>query len=112
MRFSRTLLLTVLAFGLLAGACSSKDDPLAAFCETHTDPALQGLDPSNADQADELSGAMAKMEENAPAEIKDDVRITREGFEAAQSGDITSIDVEAFQEAAANVEAYAEEHCT
>lgn len=112
MRISRTLLLTVVAFGLLAGACSDKADPLAAFCATHTDDALEGLDPSNPDEAEQLTAAMATMEENAPEEIKADVTTTREGFEAAQSGDIASIDVEAFQEAAANVEEYAEEHCT
>lgn len=112
MRISRTILLTVMAFGLLAGACSDKADPLAAFCETHTDPALEGLDPSNPDDAGKLTEAMAKMEESAPDEIKADVTTTREGFEAAQSGDIASIDVEAFQTAAANVEKYAAEHCT
>jgi hypothetical protein len=103
----------VLAFGMLAGACSDKaDDPLAAFCETHTDPALEGLDPSNEDDAAKLSEAMATMEESAPDEIKADVTITREGFEAAQSGDIASIDVEEFQASAQKVEEYATEHCT
>lgn len=112
MRFSRTLFVAVVAFGLVAGACSSKDDPLAAFCDTHTDPALQGLDPANSDEAKKLSEAMATMEDSAPAEIKADVKTTREGFEAAQNGDIADLDIDAFQEAAANVEEYAQEHCT
>jgi hypothetical protein len=73
---------------------------------------LNGLDPSNADDAAKLSEAMAKMEKSAPDEIKADVTTTREGFEAAKSGDIANIDVDAFQKAAANVEDYAQKHCT
>ena len=114
MRISRTLVLTIMAFGLLAGACSDKGggSGLAAFCETHTDPELDSLDPSNPDQAEALSAAMTKMAENAPEEIREDAETTREGFEAAQSGDIASIDVEEFQAAATRVEEYAEENCT
>lgn len=113
MRISRTLGIAVLAFGLLAGACSGGgDSQLAAFCETHTNPALEGLDPANPDEADKLTAAMASMEENAPDEIADDVTTTREGFEAAKTGDIANIDLEEFQAAAERVEKYAEENCT
>jgi hypothetical protein len=113
MRISRTLALTILAFGLLAGACSDgADSGLAAFCETHTDPELDSLDPSNPDQAELMSAAMTKMAENAPEEIREDAETTRAGFEAAQSGDVAGIDVEEFQAAATRVEEYAEEHCT
>jgi len=58
---------------------------------------------------------MAKMEANAPEEIKADVTTTREGFETASSGtmeEIAAMDVEEFQAAAQRVEEYAEENCT
>jgi hypothetical protein len=113
MKRSYPLVLALAALALFMGACSGgSDDPLAAFCETHTDPELEGLNPTNADDAEKLSAAMATMEENAPAEIKDDVTTTREGFEAAQSGDVENFDVEEFQAAATRVEEYAEENCT
>ena len=96
---------------LSLGACSDGGGGLEAFCETHTNPELQGLDPSNTDQADQLSEAMAQMEANAPDEIKDDVTTTREGFEAVQSGDFENIDIEEFQAAATRVEEYAEDNC-
>lgn len=113
MKRSYTLVLALAALALFAGACSGgSDDPLAAFCETHTDPELEGLDPTNPDDAEKLSAAMASMEENAPAEIKDDVTTTREGFEAAKTGDVENFDVEEFQAAATRVEEYAEDNCT
>ena len=113
MKRAYVLVLALAALALFMGACSGdSDDPLAAFCETHTDPELEGLDPTNPDDADKLSAAMASMEDNAPEEIKADVTITREGFEAAQSGDVENFDVEEFQAAAARVEEYAEENCT
>lgn len=113
MKKSYPLVLALAALVLLMGACSGgSDDPLAAFCETHTDPELEGLNPTNADDAEKLSAAMATMEENAPAEIKADVTTTREGFEAAQSGDVQNLNVEEFQAAATRVEEYAEDNCT
>jgi hypothetical protein len=93
---SGTALILLTLLTLLAGACSGGDSDLAAFCDTHTDPELEGLDPSDPDDADKLSAAMASMEKNAPEEIKDDLKITVEGFEAA----------------ATRVEEYAEDNCT
>jgi hypothetical protein len=116
MRTSRTIIAALSVSALFMGACSEGgDSKLAAFCETHTDDKLEGLDPSNPDEAAQLSDAMAKMEENAPEEIKEDVATTRAGFEVAQSGDVeemANMDVEEFQAAAQRVEEYAEEHCT
>ena len=111
MQTARTITVVFVISALALGGCSS-DGSIEAFCETHTDPELEGLDPSNPEEADKLSDAMAKMEEDAPEEIKEDVATTRAGFEAAKSGDISDIDVDEFQAAAQRVEDYAEEHCT
>lgn len=103
----------LLALTLFSGACSSDGDAdLAAFCATHTDPELEGLDPSDEGDAGKLSAAMASMEANAPEEIKADVSTTVEGFEAARTGDIADLDVEEFQAAARRVEEYAEDNCS
>ena len=102
--------LVVLA--LFSAACSDDDADLAAFCSTHTDPELEDLDPSDPEDADKLSAAMASMEKNAPEEIKEDLTTTVEGFEAARAGDIADLDVEGFQAAASRVERYAEDNCT
>jgi hypothetical protein len=116
MRHSRIIPIALLLSVVALGACSDKGGGgLAAFCETHTDPALENLDPSDPEGAEKLSAAMEKMEDNAPAEIKEDVATTRAGYEAAASGDvaaITEIDVEEFQAAAQRVQEYAEENCT
>ena len=109
---SPTILVLLLALALFSGACSGGDADLAAFCATHTDPELEGLDPSDRADADKLSAAMASMEANAPEEIKADVATTVEGFEAARTGDIANLDVEEFQAAARRVEEYAEDNCT
>lgn len=112
MRSSSTVVILVTALALFLGACSGEDGDLAAFCATHTDPELEGLDPSDAGDADKLSTAMASMEENAPEKIKADVSTTVEGFEAARTGDIADLDVEEFQAAASRVERFAEDNCT
>ena len=112
MKRSYLVVFALAALAVFLGACSGgSDGELAAFCETHTDPELEGLDPSNPDEADRLSDAMTQMYENAPDEIKEDARITREGFEAAKSGDVADLDVEEFQAAATRVEEYAEDNC-
>lgn len=109
---SSTLVILMTALALFSGACSGGDGDLAAFCATHTDPELEGLDPSDVGDADKLSAAMASMEENAPEEIKADVTTTVQGFEAARTGDIADLDVEEFQAAASRVERFAEDNCT
>lgn len=111
MRRSATFVVTLVSLSLFAGGCTGEDGSLAAFCEVHTDPALEGLDPSDPGEAKQLLGAMASMEESAPAEIKEDVTTTREGFEAVSTGDVADIDVEDFQAAALRVEKYAEDKC-
>jgi hypothetical protein len=111
-RSSYTLAVSLLTIGLFAGACSGDGGSLAAFCEIHTDPELEGLDPSDLGDADKLSLAMASMEKTAPAEIKADVTTTADGYEAARSGEVANLDVEEFQAAAARVEEFAEDNCT
>ena len=112
MKHPPILVITLVSLSLFAVGCTGEDGSLTAFCDTHTDPALEGLDPSDPGEAKQLLGAMASMEENAPAEIKDDVTMTRKGFEAVTTGDVANIDVEDFQAAALRVEEYAEDKCS
>ena len=101
MRLLRILVLALL-LALVAVACSGDDTQ--AFCDKQA--ALEDLDPSDAEAADEISSLV----DEAPEEIRDDVQIVADALEAVNAGEQPE-NVDEIQPAAQRVQEWVDENC-
>ncbi|MDZ7731982.1 MAG: hypothetical protein U5R31_01745 [Acidimicrobiia bacterium] len=118
MRKISVLVLALFTLGLVA-SCSDDNGgggDTAGFCEVSDEVQAMPDDGS----AEDMTGIFDQLDDvDVPDEIADDVETLREGFESLTTVDTSDpdalanldVDFAAVEEAAGNIEAYAEENC-
>lgn len=102
MRLLRILVLALL-LALVAVACGGDD--AQAFCDRQA--ALEDLDPSDTEAADEISNLV----EDAPDEIRDDIETVADALEQVNSGEQPDTPPAEIQAAAQRVQDWVDENC-
>jgi hypothetical protein len=88
---------------LVAVACSGDD--AQAFCDKQA--ALEDLDPSDTEAADELSGLV----DDAPEEIRDDIQTVADALEQVNAGEQPDTPPAEIQAAAQRVQEWVDDNC-